>query len=240
MNKLLVSLLILGALAGCNSGDNDDPQTFNFLVNVTILNPQSEYQVGDTLWMDIDLSNNTLTDRNTGADIPVDGALFGLSLLPTHFFDSDSALAIQDRLGLVASRAFTHPDANYPAEAAFTFGCPDNTFKLKIGVIFKDKGHFLFLLNRKFNTPETGNENPRTQVLIPRDGACGSQETGNADIGLVEYTFLAGNYNQAAFETFMAGLIADPANWDPASTQKTLNDMKVIFGNHAAFFTVVK
>lgn len=240
MKKLFISLLALSALAGCNSGDNDDPQTFDFLVNVTITNPQSEYQVGDTLWMDIDIPGNTLTDRKTGADVPVNGMQFGLSLLPTHFFDSDSSLAVQDRLGLVASRAFQRPDAAYPAEAAFTFGCPDNAFALKIGVIFKDKGHFLLLLNRKFNTTETGNENPRTQVLIPRDRTCGTPEVGNADIGLVEYTFLAGNHNQAAFETFMAGLIADPANWDPVSTQKTLSEMKVIFGNHAAFFAVVK
>lgn len=242
MKKFLLLLFAVSMLNACKIGSDDgNPiETYDFQVDVAVANPQAEYQVGDTLWMDINIPDKTLTDRKTGKNILLDGTQFGVHLLPLNFFDSeDSTLLFHERFDIVASRAFERPNADYPAEAAFTFGCPDNVYRLKIGVVFKDKGHFLFLLNQSFGSM-LATEPPRTQVFLSANGDCNSPDINNTDTGFVEYVFAAADYNQPAFEAFMNALITDPHNWDPESTQQSFEILKSIFDNKGAYFAVVK
>lgn len=239
MKKCFYFLALL-AFAGCKGNDDHPTETFDFLVNVNIENSRPEYQAGDTLWMNISIPERSLSDRVTGKTVSIDGVQFGFGLLPVHFFDSNPIKPIQDRIEIVASKPFNQPNADYPVESVFTFGCPGNDFTLRVGVVFKDAGRFLFLLNRTNKPTGSIKENPRSQVLIPGNGQCDFKDISGSDIALVEYVYGAADYNQADFEAFMASLIADPQNWDPESTQKTLNDMKVVFANGAAFFATVK
>lgn len=241
MKKLAVFLLGLGLFSGCKIGeDNGQPaRIYDFLVGVNLLNEQSSYQVGDTLWMEVDVPDKTLVDRKTGEQVVLENAAFSFNLMPVNFFeDLQSGVLFSDRLDYVASRSFER-NADFPAEVTFSFGCPDDAYHLRFGIIFKHKGHFLFFLNRPEGVSQDGGSNPRQEILIG-GGGCNSEVKSLGDVGLIEYVFNATDYHQAAFETLMNEWIQNESNWGPESSRQFLEQGKLVFGNKGAYFLEVQ
>ncbi|GEM_PF-5229463 len=233
---IILSLLFI---AGCNKDDDGHKIKFYaFQADLTVVNPQVKYQVGETIWFSLTIPDKMLTDVTTGKSINVENAIFLLTFTPLHFFDGDSNL-LHERIDYIPDSTLKRPNADYPAEVAFEFGCPDDIFTLNFGVRFKDKGHFMFQLNQPFGS-NPNNPTNLGYMPIPQNGVCGELDLTQTDFATMVYVFDTPEDNRSAYEAFMQQLINDPQNWDPVATQQALEAGKKSFDKHWSFFATVE
>lgn len=240
MKNTLYVLLSILFIVGCNQDDDGHQvQFYNFEANLTVVNPQTKYLVGETIWFTVTIPDKMLTDAATGKSINVENATFPLTFTPLHFFEGDSTLLLHERINYIPDSTLKRPNADYPAEVAFEFGCPDEVFTLNFGVRFKDKGHFMFQLNQPFGSNPDDPTN-LAYMPIPQNGVCGELDLTQTDFATMVYVFDTPEDNRSAYEAFMQQLINDPHNWDPVATQQALEAGKKSFDKQWAFFATVE
>jgi hypothetical protein len=244
MKKLNFLFLLFVAMIGCKIGDEAGPSStfYSSEINLRVSNPKSSYAVGDTLWLNASIPVKTLTDATTSKVFDVKNSVFHLTFTPIGFLFVDSTdLLIHERIDFVSNNPMVRPDDNYPAMAQFEMGCPDEDFNLKIGVVFKDKGHFLFWLNRSLSNSIDDPYNYGVST-VPQNGSCDNFDINDDLI----YTYTSFKYdvydsNQSAYEAFFEEVANDPSNLTPeAEIEAARQDIKKMFERKWSYFVVVE
>jgi hypothetical protein len=220
--KVLTGMLALLTLAGCKIGDDPQPERnyYTFDQTVKMTNVKKEYVVDDIIWLEISVPDKQMVDLTSGKTIEVGNARF---VPPLDVFDSFVEAGSVDKFALIPQAGEVVDDEKFIDEgfALLAYGCPEDTYSLKVGVQFIKAGGYFMTLHKL---------QPVLQFFFTDNSDCSVQDIfpppPEASIGSVTYRFDAADTNRDKLDEYAAGFPDFPGNLE---TMRTALDDKTAF-----------
>lgn len=194
------AVLFLSSLWSCKIESNQPERNiYNFTQEVSLSTVKKEYSVGDIFRLEVSIPDKTLKDLTSGADIRIDNATFNATTL-MEVLQIDPLPGSIDRFDLIIQDGAADKEEDFPQTGAalLKYGCPANTYTMRIGYQLKQRGNYLLRLNP---------ERLSSLIFFTDGGDCSIQDIfpppSEADLGNVFYTFDIEDNNLDVFNTLV-------------------------------------
>lgn len=219
---MIVAMLFLASLWSCKIESNQpDRNIYNFTQELTLNTVKKEYGVGDFFRMEASIPDKALKDAATGADVRIDNATFNVTS-DIEILQIDPLPASIDRFELIVQDGAADEDDDFTENggALLKYGCPANTYTMRIGYQFKQRGNYLLRLNPERLT---------SLIFFTTGGNCSIQDIypppSEADLGNVYYTFAIEDNNLDVFNS----LVGDTQDPQLLEYRQALEDKRAFF-----------
>jgi hypothetical protein len=216
---MIISALLLLSAWGCKLESNQPVREIYFFEKSLKLGTvKKQYSTGDIFWVEASLPGKTLKDQQTGADILIRNATFNVTAKLDILSIEPFPVSI-DRFDIFVQSGEASRDDLFPqnGEALLGYGCPDNSYNLRVGFQLKQRGNYVFMLNP---------ERVVSLIFFSDSDDCAIQDIFpppvEADLGNVFYTFDIEDNNLDVFDEITEGMADDQtiANYRQALEQK--------------------